>query len=228
MPGRSSDFRAAFTGTQLAVIIVIIGVLLVLAWPTISQALAKRDLARTSNNGREFYLAAFRMATDGAAKGDSTRAWPGEYPATSLAEYCGRLVQNGYLNPADLQRMLSGPGAICTATMSGPPAALQLSGKTALKIYKVTGSDPSHAIFAASANYVYDTALDPNVVPFGDIGFVVIRKGGDARIFSKGQTTPEGFDNDPAKFQVEVGALPGAAKGVVTAGDGSTVLAAPR
>ena len=112
--------------------------------------------------------------------------------------------------------------------MSGPPATLQLSGKTALKIYKVTGSDPSHAIFAASANYVYDTALDPSVVPFGDIGFVVIRKGGDARIFGKGQTTPQGFDNDPAKFQVEVGALPGAAKGIVTAGDGSTVLTAPR
>ena len=48
--------------------------------------------------------------------------------------------------------MLSGPGATCTATMSGPPATLQLSGKTALKIYKVTGSDPSHAIFAASSD----------------------------------------------------------------------------
>jgi hypothetical protein len=207
---------------------VIVGVLLLLAWPAVSQAIAKRDLARTSNNGREFYLAAFRMATDGAAKGDSTRAWPGEYPAASLAEYCARLVQNDYLSPADVQRMLSGPGANCTATMSGPPATFHLSGKTALKVYKVTGSDPSHAIFAVSANYVYDTALDPKVVPFGDIGFVVIRKGGDARIFSKGQTTPEGFDNDPAKFQVEVGALPGGARGVVTAGDGSAALTAPR
>jgi type II secretory pathway pseudopilin PulG len=222
------NFRSAFTRTELIVAILVVGVLALLAWPTISQALAKRDLARTSNNGREFYLAAFRMATDGVAKADSTRAWPGDYPANSLAEYCGKLVQNDYLRPADLERMLSGPGASCTAAMSGPPATLQLSGKSALKIYRVTGSDPSHAIFAASANYVYDTALDPKAVPFGDIGFVVIRKGGDARIFSKGQTTPQGFDNDPAKFQVEVGALPGAAKGVVTAGDGPTVLAAPR
>lgn len=209
-------------------IIVILGIVLLLAWPTISQALAKRDLARTSNNGREFYLAAFRMATDGAAKADPSRAWPGEYPATSLAEYCGKLVQNGYLKPADVERMLSGRGAACTATMSGPPATLQLAGKTALKVYKVTGRDPSHAIFAASANYTYDTALDPKVVPFGDIGFVVIRKGGDARIFSQGQTTPQGFDNDPAKFQVEVGALPGAAKGVVTPGDGESALTNPK
>jgi type II secretory pathway pseudopilin PulG len=109
IPRRSSDFRAAFTGTQLAVILVVIGVLLILAWPTISQAIAKRDLARTSNNGREFYLAAFRMATDGAAKVDSSGAWPGDYPAASLAEYCGKLVENDYLKPADVQRMLSAP-----------------------------------------------------------------------------------------------------------------------
>ena len=60
-----------------------------------------------------------RMATDGAAKSDSNRAWPGDYPAAGLAEYCNKLVQNGYVKPDDLQRVLSAPNAQCAAMMSG-------------------------------------------------------------------------------------------------------------
>ncbi|HSP46301.1 MAG TPA: hypothetical protein VLO30_09935, partial [Chthoniobacterales bacterium] len=103
------------------VIVTIIAVILGLAWPAFTKALAKRDLTRTMNNARELYLAAFRMATDGAAKSDAGLAWPGDYPANSLGEYCGKLVEKDYLNAADLQRILSAPGAACTVTMSGSP-----------------------------------------------------------------------------------------------------------
>ena len=192
-----------------------------------SNALVKRDLTRTMNNGRQLYLAAFQMATDGAAKFDSNRAWPGGYPAISFAEYCGKLALNGYLKPADLQRLLSAPGATCTVTMSGPPATLVLTGKSALKLYKVKASDPSNTIFAVSANYVYDTPLNPDSVPFGDAGFVVVRKNGDMGVYKKNQATIAGYDNDAEKFQADIGALPGAAKGKVEPGDGSTVLAGP-
>jgi type II secretory pathway pseudopilin PulG len=219
---------AAFSRIELIVILAIVAVILLLAWPAVSNALVKRNLTRTMNNARELYLAAFRMATDGAAKFDSNRAWPGDYSATSLAEYGNKLVQNGYLKPDDLQRLLSAPGTTVMATMSGPPATLLLTGKSALKLYKVKASDPSNTIFAVSANYVYDTPLNPDSVPFGDAGFVVIRKSGDVGVYKTSQATVAGYGNSPDAFQIAIGALPGAAKGVVTPGDAGTVLAAPQ
>jgi type II secretory pathway pseudopilin PulG len=221
------DSSAGFSGTELVVVIVIIAVILVLAWPAFNSALTKRDLTRTMNNGRELYLAAFRMATDGAAKSDANLAWPGDYPANNLAEYCGKLVEKDYVKPADLQRMLSAPGAACTVTASGSPLITTLTGKTALKIYKVKGADPSNTIFAASSNYVYGTELNSNAGPFGDAGFVAVRKSGDAGVYKKTQATPAGYDNNAARFQTEIGALPGAAKESVTPGDGAAVLAGP-
>jgi type II secretory pathway pseudopilin PulG len=209
------------------VVILIIAVILLLAWPAFNSAITKRDLTRTMNNGRELYLAAFRMATDGAAKSDSNLAWPGDYPANSLAEYCGKLVEKDYVKAADLQRILSAPGAACTVTMSGSPPAMNLTGKSALKIYKVKSADRSNTIFIASSNYVYATALDGNAVPFGNAGFVAVRKSGDAGVYKNDRATPAGYDNDPARFQVEIGALPGAAKGNVLPGDGATVLTGP-
>jgi hypothetical protein len=209
------------------VAIVVIAVILVLAWPAFNSALTKRDLTRTMNNARELYLAAFRMTTDGAAKSDANLAWPGDYPANSLAEYCGKLVEKDYAKAAELQRMLSAPGVQCTITMSGSPGTLTVSGRSALKIYKVKSADPSNTVFAASSNYVYDTGLNSNAVPFGDAGFVVVRKSGDAGVYKKTQATPEGFENNAERFQVEIGALPGAAKGNVVPGDGASVLAIP-
>jgi type II secretory pathway pseudopilin PulG len=210
------------------VVIVIIAVILLLAWPAFTSALTKRDLTRTMNNARELYLAAFRMATDGAAKSDATLAWPGDYPAGNLASYCGKLVEKDYLKPSELQRILSAPGAACLVT-SSPGAPLSLSGKSALKIYKVRSSDPSNTIFVASSNYVYDTELSPGAIPFGDAGFVAVRKSGDAGVYKKNWATPAGFENNPEKFESDlgIGKLPGAATGAVVPGDAATVLAGP-
>jgi Tfp pilus assembly protein PilE len=219
---------AGFTRIELVVVLAIVTVILVLAWPAFKNALTKRDLTRTMTNGRELYLTAFRMATDGAAKSDANLAWPGDYPVNSLAEYSSRLVEKDYLKPADLQRMLSAPSAACTVTATGSPATTILTGKSALKIYKVKRSDPSNTIFAASSNYIYDTELNAKVEPFGDAGFVVVRKSGDAGVYKKEQATAAGYDNNAARFQTEIGALPGATKGEVAPGDGATVLAGPR
>jgi type II secretory pathway pseudopilin PulG len=224
---RGENESAGFSTAELVAVVVIVGVILVLAWPAFTNAVAKRDLTRTMNNGRELYLAAFRMATDGTAKSDPSLAWPGDYPANSLAEYCGKLVEKDYLKAADLQRILSAPGAACTVTMGGSPPALTLTGKSALKIYKVKSVDRSNTIFVASSNYVYGTALDANTVPFGDAGFVVVRKSGDAGVYKKDRATPAGYDNDPERFQAEIGALPGAAKGNVVPGDDATALTGP-
>jgi type II secretory pathway pseudopilin PulG len=218
---------SAFTRLELVAVIVVIAVIFVLAWPAFNSGLTKRDMTRTMKNGRELYLAAFAMATDGAAKSDAKLAWPGDYPATSLADYCDKLVQNKYLQTSDLQRILSAPGATCNAAMSGPPATLMLSGRSALKVYKASGADSSDTIFAASSNYIYGTPLDAKAVPFGDAGFVVVRKSGDVGVYKKGQATPAGFESTE-KFQTDIGALPGATKGTVIAGDNGTVLANPQ
>lgn len=209
--------------------IVVLGVIAFLAWPTIKNGLNKRQMTRTEKHGRELYLASFRMATEGAAKGDPNLAWPGELPATTLAEYCGRLVQHGYLTVEALERILSAPGATCTVDFTpGPPPILTLKGKSALKVYKVKGGDASTAIFAASSNYVYNTPLKADSLPFGDKGFVVIRKRGDAGVYGRIQATVSNWGNDSAEFQSKIGRLAGAAEeGAVPSGDGAMVLAGP-
>jgi hypothetical protein len=225
----SGNPSAAFGTIQLIAIIVIAVVIALLAKPTITSALHKREMTRTMNHARELYLASFHMATDGAAKADASRAWPGELPADTLAEYCSRLVQNNYLKAEDLQRILSAPDATCTVTSSaGPPAGLTLTGKSALKVYKVKSGDPSTAIFAASSNYIYNTPLTPGSVPFGDKGFVIIRKRGDAGVYGRNQATVSDWGNNAAEFQSKIGRLVGAPEGPVPSGDGVMVLAGPQ
>ncbi|MEY2563911.1 MAG: hypothetical protein QOH88_2104 [Verrucomicrobiota bacterium] len=211
---------------KLLVIILIIAVLGILSYPTLMDHLHKRELDRSMYQARELYIAAFDMATEGAAKFDVNRAWPGDYEVTALADYCTKLIQHGYVKPADLQNILSGPGATCTVTNG--PGGVTLRGKSALKIYKVRRADPSNTIFAASSNYVYNTPLNPATAPFGDNGFVVVRKSGDAGVYRKQQATPAGFENNLTKFQTEpgVGKLPGAGEANVV-GDGTTVLTGP-
>jgi type II secretory pathway pseudopilin PulG len=223
-------FFDGFTSRELLLVLALIAVVIVLTVPAIRNALAKRELTRTMDNARELYLAAFHMASEGTAKSDSGRAWPGEYAGgvTTLADYCSKLVQNDYLKVSDLQRILSAPGVTCTVnTGGGTPGTVTLAGKSALKLYKVTGADPSNAIFSTSSNYVYGRALDANAVPFGDSGFVVVRKSGDAGLYKKNHATPAGFDNDPTRFQTKLGSLPGATKGNVVPGDSATILAGP-
>jgi hypothetical protein len=63
-----------------------------------------------------------------------------------------------------------------------------LTGTPGLKVYEIRDADSANAIFAVSANYTYNTALPATTSPFGDKGFVVMRKGGDA--LSLERTTP--------------------------------------
>jgi type II secretory pathway pseudopilin PulG len=216
----------------LLILIVVLAFGGVLAWPTIRYGMTKREMTRTMKNARALYLAAFQMASDGATKGDPDSAWPGDYPSADLADYCAKLIEKGYLKPADLEEMLSGAGMKCTVQITGDPKkpVVTLSGPSVLKIYRVKSTDPSNTIFAASSNYVYGTPLNPAAKPFGDVGFVVVRKSGDSGVYKKGQATQAGYENDPAKFRSEpgVGALPGAPAGSVVPGDGVMVLTGPQ
>ena len=89
-----------------------------------------------------------------------------------------------------------------------------------------TGSE-CDAIFAASANYIYDTDLTAATAPFGDKGFVIMRKSGDAGVYKKNQATTAGWA-DAAEFQNKIGRLPGAADGIIVAGDEGSALTNPQ
>jgi prepilin-type N-terminal cleavage/methylation domain-containing protein len=228
-----------FTLIEMLVVISIIVVLAAFAGPALFNALAKGQMTASLNNARQLYLAGQQMALDGAANSDPTRAWPGDLtetaagsggttspaPITTLQQYLTKLVQGDYLKPGDVQKLLSAPGATCTATADSASNAVTLSGKSALKVYKVKETDSTNTIFAVTANYTYNSALDGTAAPYGDKGFVVQRKGGDASVLKKNNATVTA--GQETTFQSVVGKKPGEADGTVTAGDSTVALTNP-
>jgi prepilin-type N-terminal cleavage/methylation domain-containing protein len=223
----------AFTLIELLVVIAIIATIAAFAVPALTSALTRGQMTGTLNSERQLYLAGYQMALDGSTNSDSNLAWPGDYSAgvASLADYCGKLVQNDYLKAGDLQKVLSAPGATVTATASTDSSTgtttVTLTGKSGIKIYKVKDTDASNAVFAASANYTYNTALDSTAAPFGDKGFVVVHKGGDAVLLRKNNASQANYGGDGPKFQAAVGKLTGDTDGSPTAGDSGKFLTNP-
>jgi prepilin-type N-terminal cleavage/methylation domain-containing protein len=232
---------SAFTLIELLVVISIIAILAALAVPALTNALSKGQMTGTMNNARQLYLAGFQMATDGAANSDPNYAWPGDLASSTtssgsggatistLEEYCNRLVQNDYLKAGDLQKILNAPGANCTVTSSGAtPPTVTLGGISALKVYKVKEVNASNTIFSVTSNYVYNTALNNTSAPYGDKGFVVMRKGGDAAVFRKNQATIAAYSNDGARFQAAIGRIPDDTEGTAATGDSTVALTNPK
>src|SRR6266446_9153808 len=205
---------SAFTLIELLVVIAIIAVLASFAVPAITSALTKGQLVGTVNNARQYYLAGYQMALDGNVNADVNYNWPGDYnPAiVSLQVYSSRLVTNQYLKTGDLAKLLSGPGAIVGATSvtdaTTGVVTVTLTGTPGLKVYEIHDGDSANTIFAASANYTYNTALPAATSPFGDKGFVVIRKGGDCLSLRKNNALAASYPN-AAAFQSAVGKLVG-------------------
>ena len=230
---------AGFTLIEMLVVISIIVVLAAFAGPALFNALAKGQMTGSMNNARQLYLAGQQMALDGATNSDPTRAWPGDLsdtaaapgsspaPITTLQQYMTKLVQGDYLRAGDVQKLLSAPGTTCTATADPTTNAVTLVGKSGLKVYQVKETDGSNTIFAVTANYTYDTALNSTDAPYGDKGFVVQRKGGDAALLKKNNATAT--SGQEATFQTLVGKRPGDADGSggVSAGDNSKALQNP-
>ena len=223
--------RGAFTLIELLVVIAIIATIAAFAVPALTSALTKGQMTGTMNNARQLYLAGYQMSLDGSTNADANLAWPGDYASgvTSLQAYVEKLVQNDYLKASDLPKILSAPGATCSATASSAtPPAVTLTGTSGLKVYPVKSSDASNVIFAVTSNYTYDTAFTaspPN--PYGDKGFVVVRKGGDAAVLRKSNAVAASGASGAAAFESTVGKKPGDAQGSVSPGDPSPVLTQP-
>jgi prepilin-type N-terminal cleavage/methylation domain-containing protein len=224
---------AAFTLIEMLVVIAIIATIAAFAVPALTSAMAKGQMTGTMNSARQLYLAGYQMALDGSTNSDANLAWPGDYASgvTNLQDYCTMLVQNDYLKVSDLPKLLSAPGATCTATSStaNNVTTVTLSGTSGLKVYPVRDADASNTIFAVSANYTYDTAFGANPPnPFGDKGFVVVRRGGDGSVLRKNNAAVSGSGAAAiSAFEATVGKKPGEAAGTVTAGDPTGVLKHP-
>jgi prepilin-type N-terminal cleavage/methylation domain-containing protein len=221
-----------FTLIELLVVIAIIATIAAFAVPALTSALTKGQMTGTMNNARQLYLAGYQMALDGSSNSDPTLTWPGDdqNAALDLKTYCAKLIKNDYLKPGDLTKLLSAPGSACTVTATGPDASgdytvTYAAGTPALKVYKVKDADAANTIFTATKNYTYDTALASATSPFGDKGFVVVRKGGDASILRKNNAIAT--SGQEAAFQSSVGKRPGDVDGAsgVTPGDNSKDLA---
>ena len=211
----------SFTLIELLVVIAIIAVLASFAVPALTSAMARGQMTGTVNNARQFYLASYQMALDGSTNSDSNLAWPGDYASgvASLQDYCTKLAQNDYLKVGDLSKLLSAPGAACTATGSGDPVTITLTGTPGLKVYRVKDTDSTNTIFAVTTNYTYNTALTASTSPFGDKGFVVMHKGGDGNILRKNNATVTNYSSDATKFQAAIGKLAGDADGTASSSD---------
>src|SRR5882724_10119478 len=88
-----NKFLSAFTLIELLVVIAIIAILAALAVPALTSALSKAQQTGTMNNARQLYLAQFQMSNDGAATGDASLQWPGDYapPIATLEAYVNKL-----------------------------------------------------------------------------------------------------------------------------------------
>jgi prepilin-type N-terminal cleavage/methylation domain-containing protein len=219
---------SAFTLIELLVVIAIIATIAAFAVPALTSALTKGQMTGTMNSARQLYLAGYQMSLDGTTNADANLAWPGDYSSgvTTLQAYVEKLVQNDYLKASDLAKLLSAPGATCSATAtSATPPAVTLTGTSGLKVYPVTSADASNVIFAVTSNYKYNTALLATDKPYGDKGFVVVRKGGDAAVLRKNNAVKT--SGQEAAFESLVGKRPGELQGTVGSGDPSPALTYP-
>ena len=210
---------SAFTLIELLVVIAIIAILAALAVPALTSALSKAQQTGTMNNCRQFYLAQFQLANDGAATGDSSSGWPGDMAPADFLAYCNVLVGKGYLKGADVLKLCSAPGASLTGTVTpatsvAPEVMSNLGGRSSLKFYKVFDANPANTIFGVSHNYSYNQALPNGTTPYGTKGFVVVRKGGDAIVLKEGQAQATGWPGN-IQFQNGVGMMPGDTVGTI-------------
>ena len=237
-----NKLSSAFTLIELLVVIAIIAILAALAVPALTSALNKAQMTGTMNNAHQLYLAQFQMSNDATATGASNMGWPGDmitagvFVAGDYQAYLNVLLRNGYLKGGDVAKLMNSPGGNFNPTIdytASPPVISGMgTGDAGIKVYTVSDADSINCIFAASHNYVYNTALVPPDsttgagIPYGQKGFIVVKKGGDAAVFRAGQALNSNWPNDQT-FQTQVGMMPGDNEGgTLGTESGANVLAA--
>jgi prepilin-type N-terminal cleavage/methylation domain-containing protein len=178
----------AFTLIELLVVISIIAVLAAFALPAITGAVTRGQLTQTLSNSRQIHIAQTQMAMEQLTTGDTNWAWLGDLPnITDVQSYANHLVTNDFMNAADAVRVFNG-GGLPPGSFASNSVTIS-SANSPFKFYLVKDIDPNVTVFITTRNYTYNSPLDSSIKPFGDVGFVVMRKGGDGAIFRKAQAT---------------------------------------
>jgi prepilin-type N-terminal cleavage/methylation domain-containing protein len=177
----SISSRAAFTLIELLVVISIIAILASLAIPAVTGALSRGQLTGSLNNARQLAILTQQVALDSFTTGDTNApGWPG---SNNFGKWAGDLTRAS-VSTNELLKLLSAPGK--------NPSSLSDASAAAFAVYGVQDNNAGDTIFITTQNWIASTtpsALSPESQPFGDKGFVVIRKGGDGSVYRKEQAT---------------------------------------
>jgi len=177
----------AFTLIELLVVISIIAVLVSLALPAVAGAVTRAQLGQQSSNSRQIHIAQAQMALEAITTGDTNYGWVGDLGLSSVQDFVNRLVTNDFIHPKDAVKIFSCPGI--TPGVATSNSVTISSTNTGFSIYQVKDKDPGVTVFITTKNYTWGQPLSKDAKPFGDIGFVVQRKSGDATVFRKSQAT---------------------------------------
>ena len=155
------------------VVLGVVILLAVLAFPAVWTGPVKAPASAALSNGKQIHLATAMLVTDGTLNNDKNLGWPGDLKArgaiSTLSDFVNRLVEYDYLKQGDLW-VFSGPG------LPPPKAGAPFEDKNCIfKVFLVTEDDPGDTVFLMTKNAVADK-----------LGYVVIvRKGGDYGRYKK-------------------------------------------
>jgi prepilin-type N-terminal cleavage/methylation domain-containing protein len=170
----------AFTLIELLVVISIIAILASLAIPAVTGALSRGQLTGSLNNARQLAILTQQVALDAFTTGDTNApGWPGE---SSFTKWAGDLTRAG-LSSNELVKLFQAPGKMASS--------LDSAQNVAFNIYGVQDNNAGDTIFITTANWnaTAPGPLTQESQPYGDKGFVVVRKGGDGSVYRKEQAT---------------------------------------
>jgi prepilin-type N-terminal cleavage/methylation domain-containing protein len=176
----------AFTLVELLVVISIIALLAGLAFPSMQKAIVTAQQTQALSNMREIGKAVQMSALESVATGFG-QSWPvgSMTNFTSGKDYVKYLVETEVFKAGDARIF----------TASGfqqfiDPNNISASQNIAFNFYSVSEEDEGNAVFLTTKNIEYDGAntVTPGTTPttlrpFGEKGFVLLRKGGDGNIY---------------------------------------------
>ncbi|MCS7063859.1 MAG: type II secretion system GspH family protein [Methylacidiphilales bacterium] len=188
-------FRA-FTLVELLVVIAIIGILASLALPGITNAVNEAQMTAAINNLRQLYTIAMQMSLDASTTGSDRIGWPANItnpsPPSNCSAYYRIMQENDYISPREIVRIVVAAGVPVFSGANNATGPVDIpSANNAFRIGFVSDADPGTTIFATTKNksLPWGTGALTKTAPFGEKGFVFIRKNGEAQKMKKSMAT---------------------------------------